>query len=213
MTDGGVVDFETKIAQVEAAAAAVAKFENSELQVAAFHYLLGDIAGTDGGDLGAIASPLAELSAEQKASPGDGQASKGEAEGSEKPRRTAGKTSSTKKQSFTFDKSLNFYSTSGELGKTLRDFIEAHPASNVVQKSVAVVYWLSKELGQQEIGVDHVYSAFKTLEWPIPSDLLNTLQQAGSKNFLDTKTSTDIKITTHGDNLVEFEMLPKTTSS
>lgn len=109
----------------------------------------------------------------------------------------------------TVDKSLNFYSSGGELGKTLKDFVEAHPAANVVQKSVAVVYWLSKELALQEINVDHVYTAFKTLEWPIPSNLLNTLQQAGSKNFLDTKKSTDIKMTTHGENLVEFQMVPK----
>lgn len=213
MSHGGIADFDARVAQVEAVAAAVAKFENPELQVAAFNYLLGERATPpEVEELKLDHELLTEPTHDKTQKSADGAAGNGGNGASTARKRGGSKASTAKKQTLTFDKSLDFYSTSGELGKTLKDFIEGHPAGNVIQKAVVVVYWLSKELAVPEITVDHVYSAFKTLEWPIPSNLLNTLQQAGSKNFLDTKKSTDVKMTTHGENLVEFELLPKTDS-
>ena len=58
------------------------------------------------------------------------------------------------------------------------------------------------------VTADHIYTAFKGLAWRVPSDLVNTLQQAGSKGWLDTANSADIKVTPMGENLVEHD-LPK----
>ncbi|MCR2814204.1 hypothetical protein [Microbacterium sp. zg.Y1084] len=209
--------FEARVAQVEAVAAAVAKFENPELQIAAFRFLLGDRhtapnpnpAKNDHEEQSDQSEEQTQQAADEVAG------SNGSGSGSTR-RRNPGKAgtskNTSKKQTLTFAKSLNFYSTGGELGLSLKDFTDAHPASNAVHKAVSVVYWLSKELDVSPISVDHVYSAFKTLSWPIPSSLLNTLQKGGSENFLDTKKSTDIKLTTHGENLVEFQLVPKTES-
>ena len=204
MGHGGVDEFQDRVAQIEAVASAVAKFDNPDLQVAAFNYLLR------GATTPVPESEEVFLDEEvsDETIPDEGN---GEQGGGGGDRRGAGtrKRATTKKQTLTFDKTLNFYSTDGELAVGLKGFTEAHPAKNAVHKSVVVVYWLAKELGVSPLGVDHVYSAFKTLAWPIPASLLNTLQKAGTENFLDTKKSTDIKLTTHGENLVEFELIPK----
>jgi hypothetical protein len=207
MTNGGTREFEDRVAQIEAVAAAVAKFENPDLQAAAFNYLLrGVTTPVLGPEENALDGEVID-----ETIPDEGNGEQGGADGE---RRGAGtrKRAATKKQTLTFDKSLNFYSTDGELGVNLKGFAEAHPAKNTVQKSVVVVYWLAKELGLSPLSVDHVYSAFKTLGWPIPASLLNTLQKAGTENFLDTKKSADIKLTTHGENLVEFQIIPKADS-
>jgi hypothetical protein len=206
MSNRGIPDFDTRVAQIEAVAEAVAKFDNAELQVAAFQYLLGQPSRVPEPEDADQNDVLTEEHVDEQPPPG--RESMGRNGDGNVHKRGAAKAASAKKQTLTFDKSLNFYSTSGELGKTLKEFTTAHPAKNVVQKAVVVVYWLAKEIAVPEITVDHVYSAFKTLEWRIPSNLLNTLQQAGSKNFLDTKKSTNIRMTTHGENLVEFQLIP-----
>jgi hypothetical protein len=188
--------FEERLAQIEQIAVAVAKFDNPELQVEAYKFLIGSPSTPARQKTGAPASGDAKSGAHEPS----GEA--GQTNGSTK-RRSAGK-----KQTLTFDKSIDFYSSSGDLQIPLKEFTEAHPAKSALQKAVVVVYWLTKELQLAPLTVDHVYSAFKTLSWPVPANLLNTLQKAGSENYLDTKKSADIKITTHGENLVEHSLKP-----
>ncbi len=116
--------------------------------------------------------------------------------------------SAGKKQSFNFDKSIDFYSKSGPSGLNFAEFSAAHPPKNTIHKAVVAVYWLAKELGLDATSVEHVYTAFKTANWVVPSDLVNTLQQAGTKNYLDSKKRDDLRLTTHGENLIEHELKP-----
>lgn len=209
MNPGDNAAFDARIAQVEAVAAAVSKFESPELQVAAFRFLLSPDGTNSDSDGASHDDDTADVRTDEQVPPADELPGGGGGAGGGSGRRSASKNGASKKQTLTFDKSLNFYSTDGEIGSTLKDFIEAHPSKTAQQKAVVVVYWLTKELGLSPLNVDHVYSAFKTLAWPIPASLLNTLQKAGSENFLDTKKSTDIKMTTHGENLVEFQLAHK----
>lgn len=85
--------------------------------------------------------------------------------------------------------------------------MEAHKPTNLLQKVTVAVYWLSREALVPEVSIDQVYTAFKTMEWPIPNDLANTDQQAGTKNYVDSKNRDNITVTTHGENLVEHELV------
>lgn len=68
------------------------------------------------------------------------------------------------------------------------------------------VYWLKHEAGVTPVTLSHVYTAFKTINWPIPADLANAIQRAGTKNYVNSKNRDDIGLTTHGENLVEHQL-------
>lgn len=88
------------------------------------------------------------------------------------------------------------------------DFAVEKKPTNVLHKCVVAVYYLRDEIGLSAISVDHVFTFFKNASWKIPSDLVNTLQQAGTAGWLDTADSKNIIITPIGENLVEHD-LPK----
>lgn len=119
----------------------------------------------------------------------------------------ATKTKSTKKSKIMFkqDKELNL-NPSGK--KSAQDFVKEKQPTNVKQKCVVALYYLLKILEREKAGIDHIYTFFKGVGWPIPSNFLNTLHQAGTEGWLDTKDSTDYKITSSGENVVEYN-LPK----
>lgn len=89
---------------------------------------------------------------------------------------------------------------------TAEDFCDIKKPTNVRQKCVVAVYYLRDIIELEKISTDHVYTFFKTVGWPVPSDLKNTLQQAGTETWLDTADGSDIKLTTNGENLVEHQL-------
>jgi hypothetical protein len=91
---------------------------------------------------------------------------------------------------------------------SFRDFVNTKHPANLLEKCAVAVYYLSNVLELPEISVDHVFTAFKGAEWRLPNDLANTLQQAGTKGWLDTRKSTDLKVTPIGENLVEHDLSP-----
>jgi len=116
------------------------------------------------------------------------------------------KTSRKAKSIITMDKSLNL-SPSGKI--SAMQFATGKAPQNANQKCVVAVYYLRDIIEIDAISVSAVYTFFKTLAWPVPSDLKNTLQQAGTKGWLDTKDSEDIRLTSMGENLVEHSLPPK----
>lgn len=101
------------------------------------------------------------------------------------------------------DKSLNL----NPPGKTsATQFATDKSPSNVMQKCVVAAYYLREVLEVEKVNAPGVLTFFKNLSWPVPADLKNTLQQAGTAGWLDTSDSEDIKITSSGENLVEHEL-------
>jgi hypothetical protein len=88
------------------------------------------------------------------------------------------------------------------------DFVAEKQPSNMQHKAVVAVYYLKSLLELENVTTDHVYTFFKNAGWPAPTDFPNTLQQAGSRGWLDTAQASDIKVTPIGENLVEHD-LPK----
>jgi hypothetical protein len=95
-------------------------------------------------------------------------------------------------------------------GKTpFPEFIKEKQPSSDQEKCVASVYHLQRNLELEGISVDHVYTCYKIMHWRVPADLENTITvTASQKGWLDTTNRKDIKITTHGENLIEQD-LPK----
>jgi hypothetical protein len=104
------------------------------------------------------------------------------------------------------DKSLNL-SPAGK--KSAAEFMAEKSPANAMQKGVVSVYYLRDVVGLEKVSVSAVYTVFKTLGWPLPANLRNKLQQAGSKGWLDTSDSEDIRLTSMGENLVEHQLPPK----
>lgn len=85
-------------------------------------------------------------------------------------------------------------------------FAESKAPSNARQKCVVAVYYLRETIGVPEISTDHVFTFFKAVGWPVPADLANMLQQAGTSGWLQTADSQNILITPIGGNLIEHEL-------
>jgi hypothetical protein len=122
------------------------------------------------------------------------------------PKPPKSKGSKKAKTLISMDKSLNFNPPNATSATV---FAAEKAPSNVMQKCVVAAYYLRETLQIQKVTAQAVFSFFKHLGWPLPADLKNTLQQAGSAGWLDTADSEDIKITSSGENLVEHELPPK----
>jgi hypothetical protein len=109
------------------------------------------------------------------------------------------------KSVISMDKSLNL-NPSGKASAT--KFASEKAPANVKQKCVVAVYYLRDVTGLKKVTVSAVYTFFKTLNWPLPADLKNALQQAGSAGWLDTADAENIKLTSTGENLVEHSLPP-----
>ena len=93
------------------------------------------------------------------------------------------------------------------------DFAQEKQPPSLIQKCVVATYYMREICAISEISVSHVNTFFKAVKWKVPSDLPNTLSQAGSAGWLDTVDQEKIKITSTGENLVEHDLPKKQTSS
>ncbi|RZJ00324.1 MAG: hypothetical protein EON90_07850 [Brevundimonas sp.] len=116
------------------------------------------------------------------------------------------RVSKKSKSVISMDKGLNL-NPAGKVSAA--EFATAKAPSNALQKSVVAVYYLRETIGLSKVTVESVYTVFKTLSWPVPADLKNALQKAGTQGWLDTADSNDIKLTSSGENLVEHGLPPK----
>jgi len=86
------------------------------------------------------------------------------------------------------------------------DFAKEKAPSNLRQKCTVAVYYLVNVLELEAATASHVLTFFKEVGWPVPGDLLNTMHQAGSEGWLDTKNAEDVKVTLRGESFVEHQL-------
>ena len=130
-----------------------------------------------------------------------------------KPRRATNKTSNGKKApsktkiAFSVVKDLDLVNG----GKPpFKEFLEGLKIKSAFEKCLVAAYWLSKNTkNPQPVTVDQIYTIFKHAGWPVPSNLANTIQKAGSMGWLDSHSSVDIRVVVAGENHVEHEMMLK----
>ena len=95
--------------------------------------------------------------------------------------------------------------------KTFIAFAKEKQPASFEQKCTIAAYYLEKILSIKDISVNHIYTCYKDVNWRVPSDLRNKLSYTSSqKGWLDTSSMANIKLTAHGENLVEQDLPPKT---
>ena len=108
------------------------------------------------------------------------------------------------KSSPTLVKELNL-KPSGK--KSFADFVKEKSPSSNAEKCVVCAYYILNELKQGPVSTNHVFTCFKSIGWRVPARLENTLAWvANQKAWLYTASMSDIKLTTHGDNLIELDL-------
>ena len=124
-----------------------------------------------------------------------------------KPVKQIKKKGKSKKTALSIDKTLNLKPS----GKTsFADFAAQKNPSTDREKVVLCVYYLLNKLGKKPIGINQVYTCYKSINWRVPADLAGTLCWVSSqKGWLDTSDSLDIKMTPQGDNLIDHDLPPK----
>jgi hypothetical protein len=111
------------------------------------------------------------------------------------------------KQSFSIDKTLDLIKGGDP---SFDDFMAELSPGSGVEKCLVSVYWLERKTNNpMPVTVERVYTCFKHANWRIPGDLINTLQQAGTKGWLNTKKRDDLKVVVGGENHVEHVMTAK----
>ena len=138
----------------------------------------------------------------QVAPNGNPEQKSGKAEAKPKSAKSGKKTKTT----ISMDKNLNLVPS----GKpSAMDFQKEKAPSNAPQKCVVAAYYLREFTEASEVTASGVYTLFKTVGWKLPTDLRNTLQQAGTKGWLDTADAENILVTHIGENLIEHELPAK----
>lgn len=113
------------------------------------------------------------------------------------------KTPKKTKTILSMDKGLNL-SPAGKVSAV--DFATEKVPANGKEKCVVAVHYLRDVIEVEKVTAQGVLTFFKTVGWPVPADLKNMLQQAGTEGWLDTADSNDIKLTSSGENLVEHKL-------
>lgn len=93
-------------------------------------------------------------------------------------------------------------------GKTsFRDFVAAKNPMNNHDKHAVVIYYLSNEAGLPNVTSDHVFTAWREMNWRLPPDFNQSLRlTASKKRYLDTSNSEDLRLLSTGVNRVEHDL-------
>jgi hypothetical protein len=91
--------------------------------------------------------------------------------------------------------------------KSLKDFVaEKKPKTNE-ERFAVMIYYLEKTLQEKTIDRNHIYTCFKELNVKFPLQIDAVLRNAARrKGWFDTSNSSDLRITTRGENFVEHDL-------
>jgi hypothetical protein len=194
-------EFDELLKRMPEIAEAVNKFTSEEIQIGAFKALVSTFIGEDptsNADEDLDNFNQNEPLPPEEENPTAARATKG--------RKVAPKRTTARKQSFSLIKDLDLINGASP---SFPDFAaQKNPRSNP-EKCLVAVYWLTRTAEISPVTADHVYTTFKFSSWEVPTDLINTLQQAGTKGWLDSKKRDDLKVVVAGENQIEHKMPPK----
>ncbi len=112
------------------------------------------------------------------------------------------------KSTFQIIKDIQLRGGSGHPSFT--DFYEQKKPTSNIEFNVLAIYYLTHTLSLSNIGVDHVYTCYKTVSRKIPGDLKQSIYDSSSARYgyINANNLNDMSVSTHGENLVELD-LPK----
>lgn len=110
-----------------------------------------------------------------------------------------------RKESYQIVKELDLSPKAGKV--SLRDFYKTKSPKSGLARNTVFVYYLEKVAKVKNIGANHIYSCYKDVNQKVPMALHQSLVDTGfKKGWLDTKSMTNITVTTQGENLVEHDL-------
>jgi hypothetical protein len=105
-----------------------------------------------------------------------------------------------------FVKNLNLRPTGK---KSLKVFIDEKRPKDNQERYAVIVYYFKKLFSIDKVGLDHIYTAFKEIDKPVPNNIRGGITvTAARKGWIDTGDVEDIKLAIPGENFVEHD-LPK----
>jgi hypothetical protein len=93
--------------------------------------------------------------------------------------------------------------------QSLKEFFAEKSPPDQQAHFAVIIYYLTHVLGLSNVGIDHVYTALKDVGEKVPNDIAQIARNtANRKGWLDTADTSNLKVTTGGENYVEHD-LPK----
>jgi hypothetical protein len=90
---------------------------------------------------------------------------------------------------------------------SLLDFYAAKAPQTAMESNVVFVYFLQQIAQVSGIGINHIYTCYKYVNIKYPNALKQSLADTSSrKNWLDTASFEDIRLSTAGENFVEHDL-------
>jgi len=92
--------------------------------------------------------------------------------------------------------------------KSLRDFYAGFSPSSNMERNLIFVYYLNNTMKVSPITIDHVFTCYCNIKsLKIPVSLEQSLKDTRAlKNWLDTSSLDDLKLTIHGTNHIEHDI-------
>lgn len=88
-----------------------------------------------------------------------------------------------------------------------RDFYAQKKPSTQEQAVTVAVYYLKRVLELDKVTPEHVFTCFKDVERKTPKHMPQTIRDtAKRRGWVDTSERGNVKITNHGENLVEHDL-------
>jgi len=115
-----------------------------------------------------------------------------------------GTSSSTK--SYSLITSLNLVSNGKE---SLKDFYTKYQVKNNMDRNIVILYYLRRVIGEENLGVNHIYTCYKHLSQKVPNIYQSLLDTKNRKGWVDTSNTDDLKVTVAGENYIEHEIATK----
>lgn len=130
-----------------------------------------------------------------------------------KPKVTKGKKKATAKGVESHKLVSNLDLSGTDTVPSLKDFCKEKKPTYAQECNAVFIYYLKKMLEIEKVGIDHVYTCYKTAGVKVPGRLYQSLLDTRKvKGWIITDNMDDLLIGTLGENFVEKE-LPKSQQS
>ncbi|MGA9396943.1 MAG: hypothetical protein WBV22_01680 [Anaerolineaceae bacterium] len=93
--------------------------------------------------------------------------------------------------------------------KSFKQFVQEKLPKDNQEKCTVAIYYMKHELGVDKITIDHIHTCCKDVGWRTASLYNDLARTASRKGWIDTSEMSDIRITTLGDNFVEYDLPPQ----
>jgi hypothetical protein len=89
---------------------------------------------------------------------------------------------------------------------SLKDFYAKYIAKNNFENNLVIIYYLEKIKNLPGITLNHVYTCYKHLQIKVPQLVQSLRDTKNRKGWIDSSNSNDLKVTTIGENYIEFDI-------